>query len=152
MKPECQKCALKDKSEKACIKRQCEHAPDITNQLPPQLPTPSKWPLKKGDTVGNEEARVTVTWIDGALGHFEGRIASLKDLSQQHGHYGSYVTEGHYYKFEMIRDHTDRKENKEIVWEIPSYGTDRFHREGSTGAQFLLYWSDDQGFSFDLDS
>jgi len=78
---------------------------------------------------------------------FDVYVEKLKNKSEKHGHFGSYISEGKYYHFHRIKLDEDHG-----IWEIPSEGTERFHREGSTGAQFLLYWWKEDGFSFELDS
>jgi len=149
MKPECEKCPLKDKSKQACIKRQCEHA-----DMPPPSPTEtriSKWPITVCDAIGDDQIGLEVTWFSKVTGDFTAQIARLKDKENSPGHFGSYVTEGMYYKFVLIDDSSQHK-HPSLTWEIPEEGTDRFHRDGSTGAQFLLQWEPDSGFTFDLDS
>jgi hypothetical protein len=144
MKENCRRCLLKDKSKAACVKRQCQHA-----NIPKTPPKPEKWPIKEGSVIKGGTVSIKVDWLDKDSGHFVARVLSLsgKESSTQHGHFGSYVSKGRYYRFKLISDGGDY-----FIWGIPDEGTERFHREGHTGAQFLLAWDKSTGFSFDLDS
>jgi hypothetical protein len=154
MKPECEKCLMPDKSKERCIKRQCMHA----DMPPPPISVipESRWHFEVGDIIGDEHIQINVIYIDEKFRFFDAQIDFLKDRDKNYGHFGSYVTEGLYYRFTFIGD---EKDVTELIWEVKEEGTDRFHQEGSTGAQFLLYWFDDDNdddnpgrFSFDLDS
>lgn len=78
---------------------------------------------------------------------FDAYVEKLKDKKEDCGHFGSYISEGRHYHFHCVSLDEDHG-----VWTIPDEGTERFHRTGSTGAQFLLYWWKNDGFSFELDS
>ena len=140
----CRQCPLKDKSKAACIKRQCRHA-----NIPKTPPKPEKWPIKEGSVIKSGTASIKVDWLDNEKGHFVARVLSLsrKEKSMQPGHLGSYVSKGRYYRFNLISDDGDN-----LTWAIPAMGTERFHREGNEGSQFLLWWDKSVGFSFELDS
>lgn len=152
MKPECEKCLMPDKSKERCIKRQCRHV-DMPPVQPPVIIVPeNKWHFEVGDTIGDSVVKINVTYKDEKRGYFNAQVIYLKDKNKEHGHFGSYVTEGQYYRFEYIGYQDEKDKLEELIWEVKEEGTDRFHREGSTGAQFLLYWYPECGFSFDLDS
>jgi hypothetical protein len=106
--------------------------------------------MHEGETLRMSDAKLFIKKLNYHDGSFVGLVDSLKDSSQEYGHFGSYVTEGRYYKFTMISMNMSGS-HPEVIWEVPAEGTERFHREGSTGAQFLLYWQNGK-FSFDLDS
>jgi hypothetical protein len=143
MKPVCEKCPLPIKTKDVCQRRQCQHAEPL-----PSPPTPpSRFPIGEGSTIDTGDCRLYVEHMRGDTGDFDARVEYLKDKDQGHGHWGSYVTEGRYYRFTLNHEYPG-----DILWEVLDQGTERFHREGSTGAQFLLYWSNDGGFSLDLDS
>ena len=145
MKEKCVACPMKDKSDKACQNRGCSGAKPL-----PIVPIPvvsSRFPMKRGDTIKGDDFEFLVEYMRDDNGDFDALVVSLKDKKKQHGHYGSYVEEGRFYHFKMLRDEKDM-----MLWEVPAECTERFHREGSTGAQFLLFWFDDSGFSLDLDS
>ena len=147
MKAICEKCLMKDKSKEACIKRLCGHA-DLPPP-PPLEPIPeSPWHIEAEDLIEATGIRLLVDRIDDD-GNFVGQIVEIDDADQNPGHFGSYVSLNQYYQFKII-DKEDPAES--LIWEIPDEGTDRFHRDGRTGAQFLLYWFKDTGFSFDIDS
>ena len=78
---------------------------------------------------------------------FEVEVVSLEDKDTSPGHFGSYIAEGRHYYFRSCNQSEDMK-----IWEIPYYSTERYHKSGSVGAQFLLFWFDDSGYSFELDS
>jgi hypothetical protein len=155
MKKVCEQCPLPNKSKEMCIKRQCHNA-DMPPP-PPPLPVPeSKWHMEEKDIIGDNEIKILITSMfedrqKNQTGDFYAQIIELKDKAKEPGHFGSYVTKGQYYKFTL---HEDKEEGYKsmILWEIYEESTDRFHREGSTGAQFLLYWFKESGFGFDLDS
>jgi hypothetical protein len=151
MKPECEKCLMPNKSKEWCIKRQCAHADMPPPPLIPELPE-SKWHFDVGDTIGDDHIKINVTYKDEERGFFNAQVVLLKDKNKEHGHFGSYVTKGQYYCFTYIGYEDEKKQLNELIWEVKEEGTDRFHREGSTGAQFLLYWFPESGFSFDLDT
>lgn len=145
MKEICKKCPVKDKSVKACQNRGCSRAVPL-----PVVDVPvvqSRFPIRKGSTIKGSDFEFFVKHFREDTGDFDALVVSLKDKRKDHGHYGSYVEEGRYYHFKNIQEAKDQ-----MVWEVPSEGTERFHREGSTGAQFLLYWLNDSGFSLDLDT
>jgi hypothetical protein len=148
IKPECKKCPLKDKSKESCMKRLCSHA-DMSPKQPDVIVNPhvNKWHLNEGDLIGDSQLKIRIDRVDLDTGHFSAEIITLNDVDNSPGHFGSYVTNGYFYGFEPI--HCDEEE---VTWQIPELGTDRYHRTGSTGAQFLLCWFSDVGFSFDLDS
>ena len=135
---------MPNKAKEMCIKRQCTHA-DMPP--PPVVVTPeSKWHINVGGTIEDDSVEIEVAWINEKTGDFHAQIIRLTGTLSNR--FGNYVTEGQYYHFKR---HTD-DDPEEILWEIPEEGTDLFHKEGSTGSQFLLYWFKDTGFSFDLDS
>jgi hypothetical protein len=145
MKPECERCLLKDKSEKACIKRLCRYS-NYVPPVPVEEIIKNEWKLSEDEIIGDSNIKIQVTEVNQESGNFTAKVLELDDVCKSHGHFGSYISVGNYYWFEMIGSKDD------LIWEIPSEGTDRFHREGSTGAQFLLYWFEETGFTFDLDS
>ena len=145
MKSECMSCPL-DKSGDKCIRRQCQFS-DMPIPAPVVIPE-SRWHLAVGDTIGDSQVKVCVTWVSEETGDFEGQVVELRDPEKDCGHYGSYVTLEYYYRFTRHQNPA----GVDFLWEILPESTDRFHREGSTGAQFLLYWWPEVGFSFDLDS
>ena len=102
--------------------------------------------VRRGE-ISTRDCRLQILHLYEETGNFDARVDRLDDKNQEHGHYGSYVTEGRCYRFTLLRESPE-----EMLWEVMDQGTERFHREGSTGAQFLLYWFKDSGFSLDLDS
>ena len=148
-KPACKQCPLPDKSEKTCIRRGCEHA-DLPPFVLPEVPE-SKWHISAGNIIGDHQIQLHIIWVNENNGDFKAQVVELNDPSTEPGHLGSYVTEGRYYGFNRISE-IKFLVGSSIIWEIPETGTERFHREGSVGAQFLLYWNRDSGFSVELDS
>ena len=149
MKPICEQCPLKNKSKEACQRRGCKDAEPLP-ELPPPPPPLQFFPMHEGETLKMSDAKLFIKELNHHNGSFVGLVESLRDGSQKYGHFGSYVTEGRYYKFTVIRMDLNGP-YPEVIWEVMDEGTERFHREGSTGAQFLLYWQNGK-FSFDLDS
>jgi hypothetical protein len=111
----------------------------------------SKWPFQVGDLIGDSQITLRVERLREDTGDFVAQVEKVVDSNKDHGHFGSYVVESRYYQFRLLHDNLTYPD-PELLWEIPEEGTDRFHVEGSTGAQFLLYWFKSSGFSFDLDS
>ena len=153
MKPICERCPLTNKSIEACQRRGCKEAEPLPPAPPaPPVPQPLQvFPMSEGELLDMSDAKLLIKSLNYYDGSFVGCVKSLDDSSHEHGHFGSYVTKGRYYKFTMISLNMTG-EHASAIWEVSEEGTERFHREGSTGAQFLLYWFKDSGFSFDLDS
>jgi len=154
-KPACKQCPLPNKSEGTCIRRRCEHA-DLPPLVLPEAPE-SKWHIRAGNIIGDHQIQLHIIWVNENNGNFKAQVVELNDPSTEPGHLGSYVTEGRYYGFECIDWFTsptmDKAANDDpVTWEIPETSTERFHREGSVGAQFLMGWSKENGFTVDLDS
>lgn len=78
---------------------------------------------------------------DGSFDALVSKIKINKDLIE------NYVLEGRHYHFKLIKS-----DKKSSVWEISGESTERFHNEGRYGAQFLLYWYENSGFSIEIDS
>jgi len=135
---------MKDKSVKVCQNRLCNHAVPLPVKKV-IIPEP-RFPIAAGDTIRTSDCELLVYDMR-EDGTFDALVVRLDDASQEHGHYGSYVSQGRYYHFVLLSEEKDQ-----MLWEVPSECTERFHREGHTGAQFLLYWFKDSGFSLDLDS
>ena len=121
----------------------CEHSdykPPVIDNTPPPEPY-----IRPGKIIKNKEITLEVYRADGD--DFTALVTKLKDKTDKHGHFGSYVWEGRYYRFHLLH-----KTDEDATWEVPEEGTERFHREGSTGSQFLLCWEKDIGYVVDLGS
>ena len=153
MKPECERCQMPNKSKDMCIKRQCKFA-DMPPPPPIEIPEEDKWHFVEGDIIGDNQIKIEIFYIDKYnWNFFDARIIELKDPDKNPGHYGSYITKDLYYRFRLHKNWEGGvPAEEELLWEVDEEGTDRFHRTGSTGAQFLLYWFKDSGFGFDLDT
>jgi hypothetical protein len=153
MKKVCEQCPMPNKSKEICIKRRCKNA-DMPPPPPIESIPESKWHFEEGDIIGDNEIKIEILYIDKyKWEYFDAKVIELKDPDKDCGHYGSYVSKDMYYRFTLHKNWEGGvPPEEELLWEVYEEGTDRFHREGSTGAQFLLYWFDDQGFGFDLDS
>jgi len=68
---------------------------------------------------------------------------AVDDASQKYGHFGSYVSQGRYYHFVLLSEEKDQ-----LLWEVHQNARSVF-TERAYGAQFLLYWFKDSGFSLD---
>lgn len=62
-------------------------------------------------------------------------------------HFSNYIKKGRYYHLECVESGESC-----CIWTVGCYATERFHNEGQEGAQFLLYWWKDSGFSIEIDS
>ena len=151
MKEACTRCPLKDKSNEACCKRQCFYSSYVE---PKAEEKKSYLPFKTGEIIDAGQFKLLITEIDEIHGDFNAQVRLLEDVSQEHGHFGSYVEEGKYYYFRLIGESISQipQPFDSLTWEIPEEGTERFHREGHVGAQFILYWDRADGFVADLDS
>ena len=148
MKKICESCQMGIKNKAACQARKCIHAEPVKVKKV-KLPK-YKFPMRQGDQIScHLSFRLEIFRMDEKTGDFVGKLLNLNDADQSCGHFGSYVKMGRYYKFNLI---SESKDHSWIMWEVPEEGTERFHREGSTGAQFLLSWNKGSGFCFDLDS
>jgi len=118
---------------------------------PPPPPYVSPWHICEEEVIGDDFIKLLIRDMDDETGNFTAQVVFLADANKMPGHFGSYVSKDQYYYFKYIGDEPG-KEFSTMIWEIPEIGTDRFHRDGHGCAQFLLYWFEENGFSFDLDS
>ena len=153
MKPECERCLMPNKSKEMCIKRMCKFA-DMPPPPPPEPIPESKWHFEEGDIIGDNQIKIEILYIDKhKWDYFDAKIVELKDPEKNPGHYGSYISLGLFYRFTLHKNWEGGvPAEQELMWEVYEEGTDRFHRDGKTGAQFLLYWFKGSGFGFDLDT
>jgi len=142
MKEVCKECPLAGQDE-LCRKRQCRHAdiPVEVVQASSEPEVEKKFQIVQHQTI---QANGISFWVRHTFK--DTFVARVDTLDDKDGHFGSYVKEGRYYNFVLITDLDDLK-----TWEIPEEGTERFHEEGTTASQFLLYW-DDGRFCVELDS
>ncbi len=141
MKNICKKCLIRNKTKESCQKRGCIHAP-VKEIINLEIEKPIIYP-ELVIIIPDIQLKICGVYDE----WFVAQVIKLKDISKSRGHFGSYIKMGRFYRFNLISNDEEDK-----IWEIPEEGTEKFHRDGETSSQFLLYWNKQSEFSIDLDS